>query len=247
MTLIALLTDFGLTDTYVSEMKAVLFSCRQEHVVDLTHAVQPGDIVNGQFLLQTSFHHFPVGTVFLSVVDPGVGTERHPVAVSYRNYWFVGPDNGLFSFACTGSVYRILPPDTFDQRLSDTFHGRDLFAPAAARIASGDRSVLSAPVELQEILPLRFQETAEPGQSVIYHIDHFGNLVTGIVNALAGQVAVTISGTAIDRHETTFGHGEDGLFLFPGSRGFLEIALRNSNAANRLHARINQPIEVYPI
>lgn len=247
MPLIALLTDFGLEDTYVSEMKAVLFSQRQEHIVDLTHGVQPGNIIQGQFLLQTSFHHFPPGTVFLSVVDPGVGTKRHPVAVHYRECWFVGPDNGLFSFAQSGSVHQILPTEQFDRRISDTFHGRDLFAPAAAMIASGKLSVLSAPVHLQEIQPLKFHDTAEPGRSVIYHMDRFGNLITGIVNALAGQVAVAVNGTVIDRHETTFGHGEQDLFLFPGSRGFLEIALRNNSAADRLQAKINQPIEVYPI
>src|SRR6476620_11272589 len=137
MPIITLLTDFGTTDAYVAEMKAVLLGAVPEAtLVDLTHAVPPGDIRAGAYLLGRSWHRFPAGTVHLSVVDPGVGTTRAALALRAHGHWFVGPDNGLFTPVLRDAEVEavVLPVPA---EASPTFHGRDLFAPAAAVLACG--------------------------------------------------------------------------------------------------------------
>ena len=188
MPLTVVMTDFGAIDCYVAEMKSVLFQNGCEQIVDLTHEVRSGNVRQGQFLLMTSFRQFPENTVFLAVVDPGVGTDRQAVAIRYLDRWFVGPDNGLFSFAASGSVFSIVGDNLFSRRLSETFHGRDLFAPAAGQLASGNRSCLGSATSLLVLKPISIVTTAEVTRSEVMHIDHFGNLITGIANQLAGQV-----------------------------------------------------------
>ena len=137
MPLVTLLTDFGSSDSYVAEIKGVLLGlCPAAVLVDVTHAVPPGDIRAGAYLLGRAWHRFPAGTVHLSVVDPGVGTARAALALRAHGHWFVGPDNGLFTPVLRDAEVEIVTLPT-PAGAAPTFHGRDLFAPAAAALARG--------------------------------------------------------------------------------------------------------------
>ena len=245
---IVLLTDFGLQDTYVAEMKSVLMQNGCHEILDLTHAVRPGNVRHGQFLLMTAFRWFPPDTVFVAVVDPGVGTDRRAVAVRYSERWFIAPDNGLLSFATSGTIHPITPDGRFPERISETFHGRDIFTPAAAFIHQDDRDCLGKPGRLHVVDPIGFVTEASETSTEVFHVDHFGNMVTGISNTLAGQVTVSVNGRHIRQHAPTFAAaGVKEPFLVPGSRGLLEIALRNGRAVDVTNSDIQQPIEVKPI
>ena len=133
--IVTLLTDFGTADSYVAEMKAVLLSrALGVTLVDISHQVAPGDIRAGQYLLGRAWKHFPAGTVHLAIVDPGVGTARRAIAAEHEGHRFVAPDNGLLSFLPQDGRFVSLPVST---TAAATFHGRDVFAPAAARLATG--------------------------------------------------------------------------------------------------------------
>lgn len=243
--MIALLTDFGHQDTYVGEMKAVLASAGIMETVDLCHTVAPGNIQHGQFLLSTSFDVFPEKTVFLAVVDPGVGTSRKPVAVHYKTFWFVGPDNGLFSFAASGQVFHINSEDSvFKPCLSETFHGRDIFAPAAAEIHRGNTGFLFAVRGLDLLTPIHFVEKTAEGPGEVLHVDHFGNIVTSIRSSLFGRISVRTGNETIASFSRTFGDGPDGLFIIPGSKGLLEIVARNQRASDLLKINLMDTVEV---
>ena len=161
--------------------------------------------------------------------------------------WFVGPDNGLLSFAKTGTVFHLARGNDFPEPVSQTFHGRDLFAPAASILAYGSRRCLGDPASLKVINPLVFVEKAEKTTSEVFHVDHFGNLITGVSNQLGHQVCVTLGHHRIDQTVTAFANGGTGPSLVPGSRGLLEIAVRDGRASDVLGAYIQQPIEVNSI
>ncbi len=244
--MIGLLTDFGTIDTYVTELKLVLLSHGIEQVLDISNHVQPGNPRNGQFLLQSVYRRFPAGTVFLGVVDPGVGTKRTPVAVRFERYWFVGPDNGLFSFASAGKIFRIDTEDPlFSPRISETFHGRDIFAPAAAGIHNHRDHFLKKIAGLSVVTPIRFVEEITrlfPGE--VLHVDGFGNLETSVRNALLGRVALALGGKTVTHSCSTFSEGGDGVFMVPGSKGLIEIVARNKRASDMLKVEIGTQIEV---
>ncbi len=244
--MLGLLTDFGTMDTYVAELKLVLLSHRVREMLDITHDVSPGNPRHGQFLLQSVFHRFPKGTVFLAVVDPGVGSNRMPVAIRWKGYWFVGPDNGLFSFAADGTVFRIDTNDPlFPPRMSETFHGRDVFAPAAAGIHNGRRDFLKKVGSLSVVSPIRFvtdMTALFPGE--VLHVDGFGNVVTSVQNTLLGRVKLGIGGKRVSRSCSSFFEGETDVFMIPGSRGLIEIVARNRRASDMLNTEIGNRIEV---
>ncbi|NOY21958.1 MAG: SAM-dependent chlorinase/fluorinase [Acidobacteria bacterium] len=244
--MIALLTDFGIEDTYVAELKLVLLSHGIEHTLDISHHVEAGNPRHGQFLLQSVYQRFPAGTVFLGVVDPGVGTKRVPVAIRFGRYWFVGPDNGLFSFASAGDVFHIDTKDPlFSPRISETFHGRDIFAPAAAGIHNHTDRFLKKMAGLSVVTPIRFVEEITrlfPGE--VLHVDGFGNLVTSVRNALLGRVALVLAGKTVVHSHSTFSEGGDGMFMVPGSKGFIEIVARKRRASDMLKVEIGTQIEV---
>ena len=137
MKIIALLTDFGLKDPYVAEMKAKMLTINPNlNFVDITHEVNFADIRQAGFKLFKSYRYFPDGTIFLVVVDPGVGTSRKPIIVSTKKYYFVGPDNGVFSYIYENEEHTVYEIKVNDKNVSYTFHGRDIFAPTSARPVS---------------------------------------------------------------------------------------------------------------
>jgi S-adenosylmethionine hydrolase len=239
VSLITLLTDFGTADSYVAEVKGVLLSAAPEAtLVDLTHSVPPGDVRAGAYLLGRAWHQFPAGTVHLAVVDPGVGTARAALAIGAHGHWFVGPDNGLFTFVLRDAEVQIvsLPTPT---GASPTFHGRDLFAPAAAALATGrPLATLGEPLAA---MPARlvYAEPHYEGKSVVgqvVYVDRFGTLITNLTSELVPPYAtVEVEGLEIGPLRRTFGDvPTGGLVAYVGSGGQIEIAVRDGSASRRL-------------
>lgn len=237
--IITLLTDFGIADSYVAETKAGILRLAGDAVlVDITHGVLPGDIRAGAYLLGRSWHHFPPGTVHLAVVDPGVGTERAALAIAAHDHRFVGPDNGLFTPVLRGAEVEIVTLPVPDGA-SPTFHGRDLFAPAAAALASG--ASLRSLGEPLRGMPQRlaYAEPHYEGKTLIgqiVYVDRFGTLVTNLTPDLVPAYAVLeVEGLEIGPLRRTFGDvSTGGLLAFVGSGGAVEIAVRDGSAARRL-------------
>ncbi len=239
MPLITLLTDFGTADSYVAEMKGVLLSALPGvTLVDVTHAIPPGDLRSGAYLLGRAWHRFPAGAVHLAVVDPGVGTTRAALAFGTRGHWFVGPDNGLFTPVLRDAEVEIvtLPTPT---GAAPTFHGRDLFAPAAARLAAG--IPLRSLGDPFQGIPQRlaYHEPHYEGKSIVgevIYVDRFGTLVTNLTPSLVPEYAVVeVEGLEIGPLRRTFGDvPSGGLLAYVGSAGEVEIAVRDGSAARRL-------------
>ena len=235
MPIITLLTDFGLSDSYVAEVKAVLLSrAPGATLVDVTHQVAPGDVRAGQYLLARAWQRFPAGTVHLAVVDPGVGTARRALAAAAAGHVFVAPDNGLLSFLSKPRFVALaIPADA-----APTFHGRDVFAPAAAALASGARlESLGSPVTDATHVPLptpHHDGTAVMGE--VLYVDRFGTLISNIPGPdVEPGVRIRVAGTDVGALRRTFGDAERGtLVALVGSGGTVEIAVRDGSAARLL-------------
>jgi S-adenosyl-L-methionine hydrolase (adenosine-forming) len=236
--IVTLLTDFGVKDPFVGVMKGVILGrCRSASIVDLAHGVGAQDVAEGAFWLERCYRWFPEGSVHLAVVDPGVGSERAAVAMAARGHFFVGPDNGLLAgVADGGAVHGIDPAALGVRQPSRTFHGRDLFAPAAAELLRG-RSLQELGPSTTLLVPSPLAAARrEAGEvhGVVVSVDHFGNAITNIGRELldgieeprvhAGARVLELIGTYSE--------------LEPGAAGALvssfetvEIACRDGNAA----------------
>ncbi|NLF76652.1 MAG: SAM-dependent chlorinase/fluorinase [Chloroflexi bacterium] len=272
--IVALLTDFGLTDAYVGTMKGVLLSiCPRARLVDLTHAIQPQNVRQAAYVLLTAFRHFPPHTVFLVVVDPGVGTHREASAVETESGTFVAPNNGVLSYVLPHTAVRhavaLDNPAYHLPGASQTFHGRDIFGPAAAHLANG------VPItELGSTLPelVKLPDPAleiAPGhiRGEVLHIDHFGNIITSIgYLAWSGdgtleldpqfgarqpetiwlhpeQCRLRIGDTTLDTIRPTYGAAAPGTAtLLVGSSAQLEIGVNQGSAAQTLGAALGDPV-----
>ncbi len=230
---ITLLSDFGAADSYVAEMKGTLLTLAPDGVlVDVTHEVPQGDVAAASYVLGRTWKTFPPGTVHLAVVDPGVGTRRRALAAEAGGHAFVAPDNGLLSEVFAAAPARVVSLP-IPAAASRTFHGRDVFAPAAARLARGDSlDSLGTPVSDLVHLPVR-RVTTEGREAVghVIHVDHFGTLVTD----LPGDAVAPDTTVRLGRHEiplrATFGDVAAGSpVAFVGSGGTIEIAVRDGSA-----------------
>lgn len=234
--IITLLTDFGTADSYVAELKGVLLSRTTDiTLVDISHELPPGDIRAGQYLLSRAWSHFPRGTIHIAVVDPGVGTERRAVAAESGGHRFLAPDNGLLSFLPQDTRFASLP---IPKSAAPTFHGRDVFAPAAAALAtSSSIESLGTMITDPYCSPLptpRIDGLTLVGE-VIY-VDRFGTLVSNIAgNAVQAGVRIRVEGTDVGSLSRTFRDVARGaLVTFVGSGGTVEIAVRDGSAARML-------------
>lgn len=191
---IALITDFGLSDHYVGAMKGVILSiCPHAQIIDLTHAIEPQNVQQAAFVLLNSYQYLPIGTIVVAVIDPGVGSSRKPIAVQTDHGFFVGPDNGLFSYVFKQlEIRKIVALQNSKYLLSDvssTFHGRDIFSPAGAHLARG--------VPIEELGPAlnklvwldspRFEVKTDSIHGEVIYIDRFGNMVTSIGHLAWGE------------------------------------------------------------
>ena len=223
---IALLTDFGTRDPYVAAMKGVITSRCDARIVDLTHDIAPFDAWEAAFFLRDIVRYWPEGTIFVCVVDPGVGTARRIIAVESDGKIFLAPDNGLLHFI-GGNAYDVTNESLFLPDGSTTFHGRDRFAPVAAALANGTTIEDLGP-RIDDRVPLDYT----PG--AIIRIDRFGNCVTDLLPPPA-PFAVSVNGQRIDDLRTTY--TGDGAFLIIGSTGCIEISVANGSAASLLQLR----------
>jgi S-adenosylmethionine hydrolase len=245
---IALLTDFGLRDHYVGTMKGVMLGlCPEATFVDISHDVPPHDVLAGALDLAASYRYFPAGTVFLAVVDPGVGSPRRALAAESGDYRFVAPDNGLLTMVldqgAPGRVVELSERQYARPAVSRTFEGRDRFAPAAAWLATGlELAALGIPAG--PVLRLEIPRPSVTGQAIdgeVLRVDRFGNLITNIdrktFDMLSGDgpVSVGIASHAIARIVSTYAEVAPGeLCALFGSSDHLEIAARGTSAAVRL-------------
>lgn len=245
--IITLTTDFGLQDHYVSAMKAVILGLAPEvRLIDVSHDIPAQDIMAGAWVIRNAAFMFPKGTVHLVVVDPGVGTDRHPVALEINGQYFVGPDNGIFSLfydAYDFKAVKLNKQKYWRPERSRTFHGRDIFAPVAAHLSKGvPMEELGDPINdlvtYHWAVPIGDKDGL---QGWVVHIDRFGNLITNIseelVEDLVGRrkVKIYVGNTVIDHMVNTFGDVEEGdPVAFIGSSGMLEIGINKGNAAKLL-------------
>lgn len=237
---VALLTDFQQSE-YVGILKGVLLrEAREAPVVDLFHGVAPQGVREGAWVLAVGSGYFPEGTVFLGVVDPGVGGARRGVAIFTRRYAFVGPDNGLLYPAAVNDGIERTVALAIPEDASPTFHGRDVFAPAAARIARGD-TIEGPPVV--DLVPLAFHLYGREGEVV--RIDPFGNIITNLppepgkkaYRLKLGRIETTLPWV---RTYTAAPEGE--LVVVTGSAGTLEISLKDKSAEAKLAPELGQRI-----
>jgi len=252
MALVTLTTDFGLADGYVGAMKGVILSCAPSaQVIDIAHNVPRHDITAGAFALAQAAPHFPDRTIHVAVVDPGVGGQRQAVIVDDGRQTFVGPDNGLFSLVAPTprAVYAITEPQFRRDAPSTTFHGRDIFALAAGRLAAGARPEQAGPeVKLEGCLTLPRSADHPPGALIatVVHIDAFGNLITDVgADELPAQPSFLVAGRVIGAVSSTFESVNRGdLVAYIGSGNTLEIAVREGSAANKLDVQRGAIIKV---
>jgi len=234
--IITLLTDYGQDDSYVAAMKVASLRLNpRATIVDVTHAVKPFAVLQGAFLLDTAWRSFPVGTVHVVVVDPGVGSARRAIAFRAGEHLLVGPDNGLFTFLTepiSELVDLSVPPEA-----SPTFHGRDIFGPAAARLASGQP--LGELGTASSLMPVRLPEAwavkvGEAWRAQVLHCDHFGNVISNL--PLRSLARITAVNGARVRTVETYEEAQAGeLVALVGSSGRIEFALRQGSAAQRMH------------
>ena len=255
---IALLSDFGTRDHYAGTMKGVMLGiCPDATLIDITHDVPAHDLIDGALQLAAACRYFPSGTIFLVVVDPGVGSTRRGIAAEAGDYRFVAPDNGVLT-----AVFRDLPPkrvvELTDRRyarptVSRTFEGRDRFAPAAAWLAKGIQlTALGRPVTDYQRIDIPIPAvTGDTIRGVVLRIDRFGNLVTNIDRrtfegvARGGAVQVTAEGHPVGRIVATYAEiqGTEICALF-GSTDHLELAANSASAAEMLGIKRGAAVEV---
>jgi S-adenosylmethionine hydrolase len=272
---IALLTDFGTRDPYVGVMKGVIQSIAPGvPLIDLSHAVLPQNVRQAAFMLMTTFDYFPAGTVFLVVVDPGVGSSRQALIVETDRYTFIAPDNGVLSYVLRHTELKsavLLENREFQlETVSTTFHGRDIFAPAAAYAAVGRRSAEfgAAVPEIVQLSDPRLQIVGDRILGEVIYADHFGNLITSIGRLLwnndelqlrasfgdntleqrfdVRRATVTIRDRQVESIQRTYSDSPIGLPLaLVGSSGFLEVAVNQGSAAAYLGAEAGDLVEIH--
>ncbi|MCY3797136.1 MAG: SAM-dependent chlorinase/fluorinase [Chloroflexi bacterium] len=273
--IIALLTDFGQEDIYVGAMKAVILNiCPAAQIIDITHAIEPQNVREAAFALLNSYHYFPTGTTFCVVVDPGVGSDRLAIAVKSQPYQFVGPDNGVLSYALAHldeeyETVELENPKFQADTISHTFHGRDVFAPAAAHLSQWPDVFASMGGELRSIVSFPAPELSYARQRLIgevMHIDHFGNIATSIgalrwqsdtelqlsavwsreippLQFLASETNVTIHSHTVHGVSQAYHEVTPGEILAQiDSNGFLEIGANKDDAADRLDVQLGDKV-----
>jgi S-adenosylmethionine hydrolase len=257
---ITLTTDFGLRDPYVAEMKAVILGiCANATIVDITHVIEKFNIRMGAYILASASPYFPEGTIHLAVVDPSVGTKRQPILIQTKHGYFVGPDNGVLALAARNEgiehIRKITNQKLMRPRIYNTFHGRDIFAPAAAHLANG-----TLPEEFgQEISEIATPEFAKIIRrkdmlvGEIIHIDDFGNIITNFgekeLELMNAKTMVNVKLKAVKQKLKlckAYAEVEPHKPLATiGSHNFLEISINQGNAAKTFKAKIGDKIIVY--
>jgi len=249
--LVALLTDFGTRDHYVGVMKGVILGrCRHAHIVDVSHGITPQDVTEAAFVLSAAYRYFPEGTLFVCVVDPGVGGERGIICMEANGQVFLAPDNGLLGVVANQSrpkaIHSVQKRRYFLPEVSSTFHGRDIFAPVAAHLCSGvEPKDLGPP--LAHVRPLSLPRPIKTAGGVlrgeVIYVDQFGNLITNVTEGALQtafavpreQIEVRVRGGVVRGIAGSYCDVPEGeLVALIGSSGYLEVALNKGSAAAHL-------------
>ncbi|MBI3590247.1 MAG: SAM-dependent chlorinase/fluorinase [Candidatus Melainabacteria bacterium] len=256
MRLITLTTDFGNSDPFVGIMKGVILDIYPNaKIVDLTHNISPQNIRQASFILRSSYYYFPKGTIHLCVVDPGVGSSRKPVLIKTKDYFFIGPNNGLFSFVIENekliNIIELTEKKYWLKNISQTFHGRDIFAPVAAHLAQGkDIKDFGQEITKNKLILLKQDspiKTKNKIRGTVQYTDHFGNIITNIPNYF-------IKTKMIGKVKTKKIHGiiacysgaeAKKLYAIKGSSNFIELFVNKDNAAKSVKAKVGDPVEFW--
>ncbi|HBF43794.1 MAG TPA: hypothetical protein DDW42_09270 [Desulfobacteraceae bacterium] len=246
--IITLTTDFGLKDAYVAIMKGVILSINPEaRIIDISHQVNAGSIVNAASLVEETYRFFPEGAIHVAVVDPGVGGRRRPILFQTENHFFVGPDNGIFwpiiSNLQDVEIINLTEMKYFLPHVSHTFHGRDIFAPVAAHLSRGVDPHEFGPVN-GNIVHLDFPVPQQEGNILsgqVMRVDHFGNIITNIHKndlerfSVPEEIVISVESMTVKGIYKTYSEvkGGDTLALI-GSSGYLEIAVNSGRACDLL-------------
>jgi S-adenosylmethionine hydrolase len=251
--LIALLSDYGLQDPYVGVMKGALLSVNPEaRIVDLTHEIPPQDVREGGRALAAALPYFPDGTIFVAVVDPGVGTERAIVGVESDRHLFLAPDNGLLSvLPLSRRMVRIADSKYFRSPVSPTFHGRDIFAPVAGHLSRGtDLARFGPSLRKLTTLDLPAPRSSAGGglQGEVVAIDRFGNLITNIPQKLLPrEPRITVGRRTLHKLSRSYADARKGdLLALVGSTGHLEISVNQGSASKSARIRKGDRVLVTP-
>lgn len=257
--LITIMTDFGLRDGFVAVMKGVILRIAPEaNIIDVTHLISPQNVREAAVVFRRGAGYYPDGTIHICVVDPGVGTARRPMAAQFGTQIYVGPDNGLITFMNDRAMadgwptafYHLDKPQYWLPEISNVFHGRDIFSPVAAHLATGlSLDTVGSRINDPILLPFSPVEKTPNGlQGEVIHLDHFGNIITSIRKSDLGglgKVQIGLRGVTINGMVRTFGEREPGeLVALIGSSGDLCVAVTNGNAAERLGAKVGDTVEV---
>ena len=260
---VALMTDFGTGEGDIGVMKGVIAGITPNaHIIDITHDIPPQRVASGAWVLASGYRYFPANTVFVCVVDPGVGSSRGAIALHAGEWFFVGPDNGLFSYILAEqpahAATLLSNPAYHLKHVSSTFHGRDIFSPVGAHLAREGAALMSdlgTSIDPANLIRLEASQPARHGSTIeayIIHVDNFGNLITSIPLSMMPdlfdlarvQASFPAVGKVIDERRRFFADGpEDGRpFIYGDSSGYVALAVRNGNAAKTLGAAYGDAI-----
>ena len=253
--IITLTTDFGFEDPFPGSMKGVILTiCPTAQIVDITHNISPQDIKQGNFVLKACHHFFPKGTIHVCVIDPGVGSERRPILVKTKDYYFIGPDNGLFTFVNEDekiiSITELTEKKYWLKNVSHTFHGRDIFAPVAAHLAKGINPASFGENLKKDHLTIfnikKFTKDKNSFHGVVQFIDHFGNIVTNIPNKeIPPHITGKIKTYRFKGLVRNFAEAKQRtLTAIRGSSNFIELFIYKGNAAKLVKAEIGDEVDV---
>ena len=265
---VAYLTDVGLMDPYAGSIKGMtLRFCVDAKIVDITHDIQSFDVAGASFILLLTYRYFPHGTVFVVVVVPGVGASERPILIVSKNYYFVGPDNGvLLSAAEDDGIEHVLSLSNvphFNDKVTKTFHGRDIFAPAAAMLICGmPPESLGKPIPVSDLVRLGLKSGCpeswsgtEPVKLSVMHVDRYGNVIlAGNFNQIIEALGITVGHKVIVHSkgisteaitaESFANTGKGALILYENSYGLAELAVNQGSAKNVLGVRRGDPVAI---
>ncbi|MBL8173123.1 MAG: SAM-dependent chlorinase/fluorinase, partial [Bryobacterales bacterium] len=256
--IVTLTTDFGLEDHFTGVMKGVILSIAPNaEIVDITHRIKPYEVTEGAFVVAQHYKWFPKKTIHVAVVDPGVGSLRRPILVQGGGHYFIGPDNGIFSLIMAREkcvVRELTSTRYFLNPVSETFHGRDVFAPAAAHLAKALPPAKLGP-KVDDALRLNLGEVQRTGKrtwsGAILKIDHFGNIITSFHRqqfptlGLDQPFELAVGLEKVSQYVSSYSQAAIGVpFVIFGSSGYLEAGINQDNAAKRLGVGTGAPVDL---
>jgi S-adenosyl-L-methionine hydrolase (adenosine-forming) len=250
---IALCTDFGHDDAYIASMKRVILTIAPSvQIVDISHSIKPQNITQASYLLWSVYKYFPKGTIFITIVDPGVSGKRKNICSKGNGYIFLAPDNGILQYVANevqfSMVVNVTNEKYFSPTISRTFHGRDIFAPVAAHISNGvplNKIGLCINNKLHSERFVSIGTKSGTYKGKILHIDHFGNIITDFLSPRCLRFCVNIGKRIVHECSRTYESAPPKIpFFIEGSSGLLEISIKSGNAATALHASLNQSLEL---